>query len=90
MNPGVPCQYLSSLFNLSDESAREHRPHFLHALSGLVILLSLVQTIPLVYVRIVIWRKYPAQKKKKKSHEHHVPTRATPKSYVPNNSTLCT
>ena len=23
MNPGVPSQYLSSLFNLSDESARE-------------------------------------------------------------------
>ena len=41
MNPGVLSQYLSSLFNLySDESAREPGPHFLRALSRLVILLS--------------------------------------------------
>ena len=33
MDPGVPSQYLSSLFKLSDESAREPRPHFLRALS---------------------------------------------------------
>ena len=28
MNPGVASQYVSSLFNLSDEIAREPPPHF--------------------------------------------------------------
>ena len=40
MIPGVPSHCLSSLFNLHDESTR---PHFLHALSCLVILLCLVR-----------------------------------------------
>ena len=39
MNPSVPSQCLSTLFNLQDEIVW---PHFLHALSSLENLLSLV------------------------------------------------
>ena len=55
MNPGVPSQYLSSLFNLSAESAREPRPHFLCALSRLVILPSLIRTL---FYKLAIYSNY--------------------------------
>ena len=50
MDPGVPSQYLSSLFKLSDESAREAPGlTFYVRFPRLVILLSLVRTTSMVH-----------------------------------------